>query len=153
MREARPLIGDPSKELRAFRVAVTSMVDTKRGTGRGSLIGSVLKDRIRTGKDTGFGRFPSRMFVINAAWLESALVAIDLLAWTHTPTPRRRPGRRRTQEAALPAAARRGPPDPLRPPHLPAYCRALALGRPSSRRVRPARRAISTRYLTRRPAP
>jgi hypothetical protein len=41
-----------------------------------------VEDRIRTGKDTGFGRFPSRIFAINAAWLELALTAIDLLAWT-----------------------------------------------------------------------
>jgi Transposase DDE domain group 1 len=39
-----------------------------------------LRDRIRTGKDSGFGRFPSRQFAINAAWLELALVGIDLLA-------------------------------------------------------------------------
>lgn len=36
------LIGDPSKELRAFRVAATSPAGTKRGTGRGSFIDSVL---------------------------------------------------------------------------------------------------------------
>ncbi|MFI5915935.1 hypothetical protein [Dactylosporangium sp. NPDC051541] len=29
-----------------------------------------VEDRIRTGKDTGFGRFPSRVFAINAAWLQ-----------------------------------------------------------------------------------
>jgi DDE family transposase len=43
-----------------------------------------VEDRIRTGKDTGFGRFPSRLFAINAAWLELALIGIDLLAWTRT---------------------------------------------------------------------
>jgi hypothetical protein len=43
-----------------------------------------VEDRIRTGKDTGFGRFPSRVFAINAAWLELALTGIDLLAWTQT---------------------------------------------------------------------
>ena len=43
-----------------------------------------VEDRIRCGKDTGFGRFPSRQFAINAAWLELALVGIDLLAWTRT---------------------------------------------------------------------
>jgi hypothetical protein len=43
-----------------------------------------VEDRIRTGKDTGFGRFPSRHFAINAAWLELALTGIDLLAWTQT---------------------------------------------------------------------
>ena len=41
-----------------------------------------VEDRIRTGKDTGFGRFPSRLFAINAAWLQIALTGIDLLAWT-----------------------------------------------------------------------
>jgi hypothetical protein len=41
-----------------------------------------VEDRIRTGKDTGFGRFPSRVFTINQAWLELALAGIDLLAWT-----------------------------------------------------------------------
>jgi hypothetical protein len=43
-----------------------------------------VEDRIRTGKDSGFGRFPSRLFAINAAWLELALIGIDLLAWTRT---------------------------------------------------------------------
>ncbi|MFU8854858.1 IS1380 family transposase [Micromonospora sp. SL1-18] len=41
-----------------------------------------VEGRIRTGKDTGFGRFPSRVFAINAAWLQLALTGIDLLAWT-----------------------------------------------------------------------
>ncbi|MBM2623916.1 IS1380 family transposase [Actinoplanes sp. LDG1-06] len=41
-----------------------------------------VEDRIRTGKTTGFGRFPSRQFAINQAWLELALTGIDLLAWT-----------------------------------------------------------------------
>jgi hypothetical protein len=43
-----------------------------------------VEDRIRCGKTTGFGRFPSRIFAINAAWLELALTGIDLLAWTQT---------------------------------------------------------------------
>jgi hypothetical protein len=43
-----------------------------------------VEDRIRTGKDTGYGRFPSRHFPINAVWLELALTATDLLAWTQT---------------------------------------------------------------------
>jgi Transposase DDE domain group 1 len=41
-----------------------------------------VEDRIRCGKNTGLGRFPSRMFAINTVWLELALTAIDLLAWT-----------------------------------------------------------------------
>ncbi|MER7421128.1 IS1380 family transposase [Micromonospora peucetia] len=41
-----------------------------------------VEDRIRCGKNTGFGRFPSRHFAINQAWLQLALTGIDLLAWT-----------------------------------------------------------------------
>jgi hypothetical protein len=43
-----------------------------------------VEDRIRTGKDSGFGRFPSRQYGVNQAWLELALIGIDLLAWTRT---------------------------------------------------------------------
>ncbi|MCX4515827.1 IS1380 family transposase [Streptomyces sp. NBC_01619] len=43
---------------------------------------ATVEDRIRCGKDTGFGRFPSRHFPVNAVWLELSLTAIDLLAWT-----------------------------------------------------------------------
>lgn len=43
-----------------------------------------VEDRIRTGKDTGFGRFPSRVLAINQAWLQLALTGVDLLAWTQT---------------------------------------------------------------------
>lgn len=39
-----------------------------------------VEDRIRTGKDTGLGRMPSRHEAINAVWLELALIAADLLA-------------------------------------------------------------------------
>jgi hypothetical protein len=41
-----------------------------------------VEDRIRWGKSTGFGRFPSRHFTINQAWLELSLTAVDLLSWT-----------------------------------------------------------------------
>ncbi|WP_406221582.1 IS1380 family transposase [Streptomyces canus] len=44
-----------------------------------------VEDRIRCGKSTGFGRFPSRHFQINTAWLELALTGIDLLVWTQAP--------------------------------------------------------------------
>jgi len=43
-----------------------------------------VEDRIRCGKDTGLGRFPSRQFAINQAWLTCVLSAIDLIAWTQT---------------------------------------------------------------------
>jgi hypothetical protein len=40
-----------------------------------------VEDRIRTGKDTGIGHFPSRDFKINSAWLAASLIAATLLAW------------------------------------------------------------------------
>jgi hypothetical protein len=43
-----------------------------------------VEDRIRCGKDTGLGRFPSRQFAINAAWLSAVMLAVDLIAWTQT---------------------------------------------------------------------
>lgn len=43
-----------------------------------------VEDRIRCTKDTGLGRFPSRSFAINAVWLQLALTAADLIAWTQT---------------------------------------------------------------------
>ncbi|MEU6322775.1 IS1380 family transposase [Streptomyces sp. NPDC047009] len=42
---------------------------------------ATVEDRIRCGKATGFGRFPSRDFGVNAVWFELSLAAIDLLAW------------------------------------------------------------------------
>ncbi|MDG4750619.1 IS1380 family transposase [Micromonospora sp. WMMD718] len=73
--------------IEGFRHQVTA---TDTPPGRGSIqflearhrAHARVEDRIRTGKDTGFGRFPSRVFAINAAWLELALTGIDLLAWT-----------------------------------------------------------------------
>lgn len=41
-----------------------------------------VENRIRCGKATGFDRFSSRLFQVDAAWLELSLTAIDLLAWT-----------------------------------------------------------------------
>jgi hypothetical protein len=43
---------------------------------------AVVEDRIRCGKDTGLANLPFRAFAANAAWLELALIAQDLLAWT-----------------------------------------------------------------------
>jgi hypothetical protein len=37
-----------------------------------------VEDRIRTGKDTGLGRLPSRHQKIDAVWVELALIATDL---------------------------------------------------------------------------
>jgi hypothetical protein len=43
-----------------------------------------VEDRIRQAQDAGLGRLPSRVFAINQVWLELALAAADLLAWTQT---------------------------------------------------------------------
>jgi Transposase DDE domain group 1 len=43
-----------------------------------------VEDRIRTGKDTGLGGFPSRTFAINAAWLTAVMLAVDLICWAQT---------------------------------------------------------------------
>jgi len=40
-----------------------------------------VEDCVRTGKDTGIGKFPSHAFALNQAWLAAALIAAALLAW------------------------------------------------------------------------
>jgi Transposase DDE domain group 1 len=40
-----------------------------------------VEDAIRTGKDTGIGKFPSHQLGHNRAWLAAALTAATLLAW------------------------------------------------------------------------
>ena len=40
-----------------------------------------VEDRIRHAKDSGLGRFPSREFKINQAWLVTTAIAADLVAW------------------------------------------------------------------------
>lgn len=41
-----------------------------------------VEDRIREGKDTGLARFPCFGWAENNAWLQVALTALDLTAWT-----------------------------------------------------------------------
>ncbi len=43
-----------------------------------------VEDRVKAIKQTGMGRFPSREFQINQVWLQLALTAADLIAWTQT---------------------------------------------------------------------
>jgi hypothetical protein len=43
-----------------------------------------VEDRVKAVKQTGMGRFPSREFAINAVWLQLAITAADLIAWTQT---------------------------------------------------------------------
>lgn len=40
-----------------------------------------VEDCIRTGKDTGIGRFPSHAYAFNQAWMTAAMTAQILLAW------------------------------------------------------------------------
>jgi Transposase DDE domain group 1 len=40
-----------------------------------------VEDAIRTGKDTGIGKFPSHQLSLNRAWFGAALTAATLLAW------------------------------------------------------------------------
>ena len=40
-----------------------------------------VEDRIKAAKETGLGRFPSREYAINQAWLQIVAVAADLTAW------------------------------------------------------------------------
>ncbi len=40
-----------------------------------------VEDCVRTGKDTGIGKFPSTSFTLNQAWLAASLAAATLLAW------------------------------------------------------------------------
>jgi len=47
----------------------------------GHRIHARVEDAIRTGKDTGIGRFPSRDYKVNQAWLTAAMTAQILLAW------------------------------------------------------------------------
>ena len=47
----------------------------------GHRIHARVEDAIRTGKDTGIGRFPSHAYKVNQAWLTAAMTAQILLAW------------------------------------------------------------------------
>ena len=40
-----------------------------------------VEDCVRTGKNTGLGKFPSQAFALNQVWLAASLIAATLLAW------------------------------------------------------------------------
>jgi hypothetical protein len=113
-----PLLG---ATLDAFRSGTASA--TKRSPPTPATAGRVpgsparahvrVEDRIRTSKDTGLGRLPSRHQSSDAVWVELALIAADLLVLTQSDcSPTKGPGPRRAQDAALPAAAHRHPDHP-----------------------------------------
>ena len=43
-----------------------------------------VENRVKAVKQAGMGRFPSREFAINQVWLQLAITAADLIAWTQT---------------------------------------------------------------------
>ena len=43
-----------------------------------------IEDRICCARNAGLGRFPSRDFAINTAWLTAVMIAVDLLAFTQS---------------------------------------------------------------------
>jgi hypothetical protein len=88
-----------------------------------------VEDRIRTGKDTGLGRLPSRHQKIDAVWVELALIATDLPALTQSMllTDDEDLHRAEPEDAALPAAAHRRSDHPGPAQGVPAAGRALAV--------------------------
>ena len=128
---------------------------TDTGVGQLSFLGARhraharVEDRIRCGKDTGPGRFPPAPFAVNEARLTAVMLAVDLITWAQTLAPARPagPGSSRTEDAALPATARRRPPRPRRTPTPTPPRPALALGEAARRRLHPLPRATPTRPL------
>lgn len=112
---------------------------------------ATVEDSIRCGKTTGFGRFPSRDFGVNAVWLELSLTAIDLLAWTCLLLLDGEMVHRRAEEAPPPTPARRRPPHPRRPATTPADIGDLALETRTRHGFPPPRRTAPSRRLTSKP--
>ncbi len=109
---------------------------------------ATVEDHIRCGKTTGFGRFPSRDFHINSAWLELSLTAIDLLSWMRVLLLDGETRGFRAEEAPLPVAARRRTPHPRRPPSALADISHLALERRTRHGLPSPRHAAPTGRLT-----
>ena len=71
-----------------YQLWVTNLPETTKGwRGQNAYIDAAhrvharVEDAIRTGKDTGIGRFPSHEFDINRAWMTAAMTAQILLSW------------------------------------------------------------------------
>jgi len=82
-------LGPLGIEALSFHVEQTDVLDevggpivTSKIVGDGVKAHARVEDRIRHAKDTGLGRFPSREFKINQAWLVATVIAADLIAWT-----------------------------------------------------------------------
>ena len=71
-----------------YQLWVTNLPATTKGwrgqnayIDAGHRVHARVEDSIRTGKATGIGRFPSRDYTFNQAWLTAAMMAQILLAW------------------------------------------------------------------------
>ena len=71
-----------------YQLWVTNLPVTTRGwRGQNAYVDAAhrvharVEDAIRTGKDTGIGRFPSHGFAFNQAWLTAAMTGQILLSW------------------------------------------------------------------------
>jgi hypothetical protein len=70
-----------------YQLWVTNLPATRGWRGKNAYIDAAhrvharVEDAIRTGKDTGIGRFPSHEFKINQAWMTAAMTAQVLLCW------------------------------------------------------------------------
>ena len=71
-----------------YQLWVTNLPATTKGwrgqnayIDAGHRVHARVEDCIRTGKQTGIGRFPSRDYTFNQAWLTAAMMAQILLAW------------------------------------------------------------------------
>ena len=110
------------------------------------------EDRIRAAKQTGLDNLPFRDFAHNAGVDGDLADRPRPHRLDPAPRARRRPGRLRTQSAALPVAAHRRPSGLPRPPSDAAPPTQLALGPRAGRRLRTTRRAPTASTLTRQPA-
>ena len=71
-----------------YQLWVTNLPATTKGwrgqnacIDAGHRVHARVEDSIRTGKQTGIGRFPSHDYTFNQAWLTAAMMAQILLAW------------------------------------------------------------------------
>jgi len=100
-----------------------------------------VEDRIGELKATGLSKLPFGEFGPNEAWLELALTAHTLTAWTQALLLDSEHAILRAQAPALPATARRRQAHPPRPTRHAAPARRLALGRRHHARLQAPRRA------------
>ncbi|MFB7914177.1 transposase [Streptomyces sp. NPDC056061] len=91
VRRERPHLGRPTVRVRPRRGHAPPGLSDRHPLRRslaaapgGPTPRARVEDRIRCGKTTGFGRFPTRRFTLNQAWLGLSPAATAVLAWTQT---------------------------------------------------------------------